>query len=319
VKQSMAKALAEVVKAAAKDERGVVKPRGSEVEIRLLSMRLPNISEASAAAYHSDVRGYVEFVKEKALSPGDVSTLIAYRKHLLRKGLRPSSVNRKLIAVKRYLIEFAKREYTSAKAEVLRGVYRDVMAVKLGAGEKHISRDKLITEEEARRLLDAMPRRIRYIGEFLFVTGARISEALNVKLSDVRSLNGYAEVMIVGKAQKARRLLISTEFLERCRDCYAGERYLFSTRSGSRFDRSYVLREFVRASKRALGKRVTPHCARHSFATWTLSKTRKIKGVSEYLGHSDAAVTLNMYIHETLTAEELLGDAAEPRGTRKQP
>ena len=44
---------------------------------------------------------------------------------------------------------------------------------------------------------------------------------------------------------------------------------------------------------------------RHSFATEKIAKTGKIKGVSEYLGHSSSSITLDMYVHEELTDDEL--------------
>jgi integrase/recombinase XerD len=294
-----------------------VKRSDSQVERALLSLKLRGLSDASLSGYAVDVRHYVAFAREHELAVAHVSTLSAFRKHLLRKGVKPATVNRKLVAVKRTLVEYAKQAYDAGKAEVLRGVLRDVKPVKLGAGEKHVSRDKLISLGEAAALLAAMPERIRLVAEFLFQTGARVSEALGVKLSDIRNVNGHSEVLVVGKGLKARTLLVKTELLERCFRCYHGEsklegqEFLFATRNGKPFHRTYIHREFLRASTRALGKRVSPHCARHSFATWTLAKTKKVKGVSEYLGHADVSTTLNLYIHERLEAEELLGDSKE--------
>lgn len=280
---------------------------GSKVERRLLALKLRGLSEATLSAYTSDTKQYLAFATERALAPDDVSTFAAYRKRLLKKGARPATVNRKLLAVKRSLLEYARQEFNEGKAEVLRGVYRDVKLLKIGAGEKHVSRDKLITEAEARSLLAGMPERVRLLAEFLFQTGARVSEALGVKLSDIKDVNVYSEVVVLGKGGKARTLLVKSELLERAARCYRGKEYVFETRNGTPYDRNYILREFLRASKRILGKRVSPHCARHSFATWTLARTKKVKGLSEYLGHSDVSTTLNLYVHEKLEAEELLG------------
>lgn len=283
----------------------------SSVEKAILSTPLPGLSKATLSGYLSDLKGYLAFARQRSLSPGDVSTLVDYRRYLLiDRALRPATVNRNLMAVKRSLLEYARREYTSGKVEVLRGAYREVKLVKLASGEKHVSRDKLITKEEARALLAAMPRRVGLIAEFLFQTGARVSEAIGVKLSDIKNVNGYSEIVVLGKGAKARTLLVKTELLDRCARCYAGTVHLFETRNGTPYARSYVFREFLRASKRVLGKRVTPHCARHSFATWTLDRTKKVKGVSEYLGHSDVSTTLNLYVHEKLEAGELLEEAA---------
>lgn len=312
MKQSMAKALAEVVKSATRDERGlVVKRNTSEVERRLLSLKLRGLSELTTSAYHNDVRDYVRFAGETERAPGDADTLEAFKRHLMRTGARPTTVNRKLVGVKRTLLEYARREYKAAGVEALRNLYRDVKLLKLGDGERHVSREKLVTEAEAQRLIAGAPERVGLVMEFLFQTGARVSEALGVKLSDVKVVNAHAEVVVVGKGGKARTLLVKSELLERIRREFKGRVFLFETRLGKPFSRSYVRREFVRASERELGKRVSPHSARHSFATWTLARTKKVKGLSEYLGHADTSTTLNLYVHEKLSPEELLGDGLE--------
>lgn len=307
VNEKTTKALAQLVKAAAKaDGELTVRKKTSEVERKLLSVKLRGLSDSTTEAYRTDVRDYLEFARETDKALGDVSTLEAYKRNLVKLGQRPTTVNRKIVGVKRTLLEFARKEYREG-AEVLRGLYKDVKLLKLNETEKHVSREKLITEAEAVRLLQAMPERVRLIAEFLFQTGARVSEALGVKLTDIRNVNGHSEVIVIGKGGKARTLLVKTELLDRIRKTFRGREYLFETRHGKPFSRSYVRREFVRASERELGKRVSPHCARHSFATWTLARTKKVKGLSEYLGHQDVSTTLGLYVHEKLEAEELLG------------
>lgn len=289
------------------ESKAIAGAEGLQVERRILSVRLKGLSESTLANYRADVTAYLHFARKKSLAPGDVSTLKAYRQRLLKKGLRPASVNRKLVAIKRWLLAFARREYSAGRAEVLQGVYRDVKLIKVNGTEKQVSRDKLVTEGEAAALMAGMPERVRLIAEFLFQTGARISEALGARLSDVKNVNGYSEVLVIGKGQKARTLLVKTDLVDRARACYAGTEYLFETRNGTPYNPGYIYREFIRASLRVLGKQVSPHCARHSFATWTLERTRKVKGLSEYLGHSDVATTLALYVHEKLLVEELLG------------
>lgn len=289
------------------DRQVTVRKADGQVARELLALKLRGLSPATLEGYAADTRHYLDFAGERSLAPGDVSTLSAYRSALLRRGAKAATINRKLVAVKRSLLEYARQEFNAGKAEVLRGVYRDVKFIAIGAGEKHVSRDKLISQKEAMALLAAMPQRVRLVAEFLFQTGARVSEALGVKLSDVKNVNGYSEVVVLGKGSKARTLLVKTELLERCSACYHGEAYVFETRNRTPYKRCYILREFLRASVRELGKRVTPHCARHSFATWTLARTKKVKGLSEYLGHADVSTTLNFYVHEKLEAEELLG------------
>ena len=55
-----------------------------------------------------------------------------------------------------------------------------------------------------------------------------------------------------------------------------------------------------RAGKRILGRRISAHSMRHSFATLAIREGASIKAVSKYLGHSSTAITMDMYVHERL-------------------
>ena len=57
--------------------------------------------------------------------------------------------------------------------------------------------------------------------------------------------------------------------------------------------------------KAGLGVVLHPHMLRHTFATREVKKGKKsIKAISTYLGHSDIATTLDIYVHDVYTAED---------------
>ena len=58
--------------------------------------------------------------------------------------------------------------------------------------------------------------------------------------------------------------------------------------------------EIIKAGKRILGRRISAHSMRHSFATLAIRDGASIKAVSKYLGHSSTAITMDMYVHESL-------------------
>ena len=82
--------------------------------------------------------------------------------------------------------------------------------------------------------------------------------------------------------------------------------YLFTTRDGHSFRRTYITREIDRAARRVIGRSVTAHVLRHSRATDLIERTTgKVKGVSRMLGHASEATTLRYYVKQSLTEEEL--------------
>ena len=88
--------------------------------------------------------------------------------------------------------------------------------------------------------------------------------------------------------------------LEAIRSTFHGETYLFQTQGGKPYRTTYVSYEITKAGRRILGRKISAHSMRHSFATLTIRDGASIKAVSKYLGHSSTAITMDMYVHESL-------------------
>ena len=167
---------------------------------------------------------------------------------------------------------------------------------------------QVVTPEERRRLLEALPLRVRLVARFLYTTGARVSEALAVRRDQVAIDGERAKVHLVKtKGDKDRYVRIPNALLKEIEAEYAGpERvYLFESRHGQPFTRQYVTREIARAGKRELGRRVGAHVLRHSRATDLYERTRRIKAVSELLGHSSVSTTSTYYVRDSFSDDEL--------------
>lgn len=135
-----------------------------------------------------------------------------------------------------------------------------------------------------------------------------MSEVLGVRPEDVKAEGVVADLRVIGKGMKKRHVRIPTTALERIQETFRGTEYLFQTENGNRYSRSYVSNAIKRIAKRTLGRTISAHCLRHSFATRLIVKTRKLQAVSQYLGHSTTSITLNMYVHESLEITELFTD-----------
>jgi len=162
-----------------------------------------------------------------------------------------------------------------------------------------------LTRAEVEMLIKKSSLRLGLIISFLFVTGCRISEMIRIRLIDVSASQNIA-IRILGKGSKSRRVFIPMKLFTAIRDEFRGTDWLFETKAGIKYNRSVIWRKIKRAGHDILAKDIHPHLLRHSTANYLLQECgRSANYVAEYLGHADPATTLNMYIHEKPTAEEI--------------
>jgi integrase/recombinase XerD len=147
--------------------------------------------------------------------------------------------------------------------------------------------------------------RDRAILEFLYATGVRISELLNLKRSNLLFEVGFVRVW--GKGEKERVIPVGDvaiewveKYLEESRPHFksADSRdTVFLNVRGSSLSRMGVwkiLKKYVNLA--GIKKRVSPHTLRHSFATHLLEGGADLRAVQEMLGHADISTT-QIYTH----------------------
>jgi integrase/recombinase XerD len=248
------------------------------------------------------------FMKYTAVHGLTMETVKAYCEDLKNSGAAVSSINKNLAAVKnavRSLFKFA--NLTESERFKIEGQLSEIKLLKVSKNQNAVEADKILSPEEIRQLVEGSTERTGLLIRFLAATGARVSEACHVKLTDCTIENGKTRIQLIGKGGKGRIVRIPTELYKRIHTVYSGKKYLFETRHGNPLSRENVYTDLQRAGRRTLGKAVSPHMLRHSFATTMIGKTGKIQAVSEYLGHSSTAITLDLYTHETLEDGELFG------------
>lgn len=191
---------------------------------------------------------------------------------------------------------------------------------------------KAVSVEDIQRLLAVPDRetatglRNRAILEFLYATGARVSEMLNADIDDVHfegtltdedgnqiTLPGY--VRLFGKGNKERLVPIGSyaqkaiqDYLVRARPSLVahgkGTAALFVNGRGGRLGRQgawLILKEAAEAA--GLSSDFSPHSMRHSFATHLLQGGADIRVVQELLGHASIATT---QVYTKVTPEGLM-------------
>ncbi len=201
---------------------------------------------------------------------------------------------------------------------------------------------KAITVDEVTRILEAVGTdtatglRDRALLEFLYSTGARISEAVGLDVDDI-SLQGDGEpgsagpgsegpaiVRLFGKGSKERLVPLGS-FGARALDAYLvrgrpllaakgkGTPALFLNARGGRISRQSAWTILKAAAEKAnITKDVSPHTMRHSFATHLLEGGADVRVVQELLGHASVTTT---QVYTLVTADTLreIYAAAHPR------
>ncbi len=256
--------------------------------------------------YEIDTRLYCRYLRETDQEVG-AESLKAWAGFLVGEGYAAATVNRRISAIRsriRTLFEESGDEAFDVLA--LYSLERDLKRVHgMKINSKAVDPSKVLTADEVRAVIAKCSLRIGLIVEFLYTTGCRISEALGVRRKDVRRHRENVVIRIVGKGSKERVVRITVGLFSRITQTHHGKEFLFVNLSGEPYTRQYIERVVHEAGEAALGRRVTPHCLRHSFATETIERTGKIKGVSKYLGHSSTTTTMDMYNQEQLDFVEV--------------
>ncbi len=288
--------------------------RLSERYLRHLAIELGR-SPHTVAAYRRDLAGYAAFLTTAGISePTEVArTDVEAFARSLREGeapLAPTSVARTLSAV-RGLHRFAVDEGVAAEDPTV-----DVRPPKLAQ-----RLPKAITVEEVAAILESAggdePLRLRdrALLEFLYATGARVSEAVGLDVDDATAALELGLVRLTGKGSKQRIVPLGSyaraaldAYLVRGRPALAegrrGTPALFLGARGARLSRQHawlIIRDAA-ALAGVTAAHLSPHTLRHSFATHLLQGGADVRVVQELLGHASVATT---QIYTKVTADAL--------------
>jgi len=263
--------------------------------------------------YHHYLQRFHDFVGGKLPSELTLDDIHGYQLYLNRfrdlheRPLGPKTQNYHLIALRAFLKYLVKQDIPTLAPEKI-----DLKKVGLRIVD-------FLTREEMERLFEAVDTskrtgfRDRAMLEMLYSTGLRVSELCSLNRSQVDVKR--REFTIRGKGGKPRIVFLSdrcVEWLKR----YLSERTdnfepMFISMGRVRDDETlglgekkrlsaYSVQTVVRGAGRVagLGKKVTPHVIRHSFATELLHNGADIRAVQDLLGHASITTT-QIYTHST--------------------
>jgi len=281
-------------------------------------------SANTLAAYRRDLIGYTSWLTANSMTLHDVDRpgLDAFVSRRRADGSAASSVARQIAAIRmlhRFLVE-----------EGMRGddPTADIEGVRVPAGIPHpLSEDEVTALLQAPATNDPVGLRDRALLEFLYATGARISEACGLSLGDfdheeqlVRLLGKGSKERVVPYGRHAASALAAwlgpsgRPHMEPARWARRGDaEAVFLNTRGARLSRQAAWAMVKKYGNRVgIGDKLSPHVLRHSCATHLLDHGADLRIVQELLGHASISTT-QVY---TKVSQDRLFDAyraAHPR------
>lgn len=260
-------------------------------------------SHNTVAAYKNDINQFAAFVTAESARVGSVpnwSNLTArlvsdYRQELIEKRYRPTTLARKIAAIRcflKFLLKVDKLPDEMEKGLALGYVGR-ILPKPLSISEVR----RLLAEPAKRSSPEA--KRDRAMMELLYATGLQVSELMSLNVADIDLKRGV--VHCSGKSTRNRDIPIDAsvtrvikEYLDITRPELAkeGETALFVNRRGERLTRQgfwQILKEY--GNKAGLSSKATPRALRHSFAAHKRKSGADLSSVQKMLGHAYLTTT----------------------------
>ena len=258
-------------------------------------------SEDTINSYELDILEYINYAENNNISieKAKYNDISKFLMDLSNRKEKATTLSRKISSLRGFY-KFLMRE------EVV--VNNPFTLVKAPKKEKKLPRFFYYNELEelfnACNLETPLGLRDRLILEILYASGIRVSELVNIKLSDISG----EEIRIFGKGAKERIALIG-DYAKEVLDDYLNRsypvlntkksEYLLLNNNGNKLTTRgvrYILDKII--EKTTVNKKISPHMLRHSFATHLLNEGCDILSVQELLGHESLSATA-IYTHVT--------------------
>jgi len=174
-----------------------------------------------------------------------------------------------------------------------------------------LDEEKVLSKQEIQLVLtQCKDPKLAALIEFLYKTGARISEALGATWKDVQERkNYYVWNLEFTKNRKPRKIAIPKALMQRIRNLYGDGLYLFPGYNGTGLDRCYVTKKIVATFRECFPDRksnFSAHCLRHSRLTHMAATGRyDVAALARFAGNSPQ-VCAKYYLHNGLNFEEQL-------------
>jgi len=263
------------------------------------------LSKHTIEAYLLDVRKLREYSDSltPARNPEDLSTddIINFLVELNELGIEPRTQARILSGVKAFF------KFLLLVDDIPTNPANLIESPKLG---RHLP--DVLSMEEVDKLIAAIDlsknegHRNRAIIETLFSCGLRVTELVELKISNIKFSDEY--IIVTGKGDKQRLVPISPKAITDINNWLLDRKQmsnindhdrdiLFLNRRGKKLTRVMIFTIIKDLAKLAgINKNISPHTLRHSFATELINRGADLRAIQEMLGHESISTT-EIYTH----------------------
>ena len=262
-----------------------------------------SLSDNSVQAYIRDVKKFANYaipieLSELKVSRVDISNFLA---QINQKNISSRSQARIISGIKAFYKYLIMEDYLKINPTEL--IESPKIGLKLPATLSLNEIDKLIATVD---LSNKQGERNRAILETLYSCGLRVSELVNLQLSNIHFKEGYLKV--TGKGDKERLAPIGgraikylTIYINEVRNHQeikkGSEDFVFLNNRGAKLTRVMIFIIIQKLTEKiGLKKKISPHTFRHSFATHLIEGGADLRAVQEMLGH-ESITTTEIYTH----------------------
>jgi integrase/recombinase XerD len=239
-------------------------------------MDLRGLSEKTKQAYLAINRDFLTFSNKEP----DVVTRDDIRNYLAnmisKRKQAPRSINQARSALLFFYNEVLQKSFATIKIPKIKQSLPEVLTI-----------------QEVKDIIDCCgSTKSKLALKLLYGTGMRVSELVNLKMTDIEPEQGIAWVR-EGKGGKDRMILLPKSIIK---DLPKNHTYVFENQDRPLSERSIQLMVKRAAKNAKIAKKVTPHTLRHSFATHLLEAGNDLRTIQDLLGHSSLQTT-QIYTH----------------------
>jgi len=258
-----------------------------------------NYSFNTINSYKKDLEQFISFCKNKKIKDVDYEFIRTYLKFLYDKNYSSKSISRHISTLKSFFKYLMLTEVIKTNPMVL------ISSPKVDKTlPNYLNYNDLETLLSIPDKNDVLGLRNALILELLYSCGIRVSELVNIKLSDIDFNNN--RILIHGKGNKERYVIygdicsnLLNDYINNSRSKLIKEPndYLLLNKFGNKItDRAIrmIIEDVIKKS--CLKLKVSPHTFRHTFATHLLNEGADLKIVQELLGHENISTT-GIYTH----------------------
>jgi len=285
------------------------------LEVNTLNARWYDLEKYLSFLYKNNIKSFGDITSKNI--DLFISSLKFYQKYDRKTEYSSSTINRYISTIRSF--HFYLFDNNIVEKDVSEKIHRPKSINKLPSVLNVEEINQIIDSIELNRPIDYRDKAIILI---MYSSGLRISEVVNIKLTDLNVNESF--ISVIGKGNKQRIIPVANKtmnfiksYIENFRIKFLKKTnsrgYLFLNNRGTQISRVSIWKIIKKHTLALHNHNITPHVFRHSFATHLIEGGADLRAVQMMLGHSDISTT-QIYTHLDTTYLKDVYATYHPRG-----